>query len=333
MMEKKNNKRRRELLFLWLLLTSMLLTTTSYAWFTANRVVEIDTLNLHVQASGGIEISSDATNWKNILTNEDIKNARDNYPTSRNQLPYLFEPVSTGGTVDNNGLLKMYYGNTQKITAEDFILTSKRIMETESFGTDSTGKYVSFDVFFKTSNAVTLYLTNKSKVLYVSDNKDYSGIENAIRGAFLEEGNTSSTSSIYTMQNMNGATKAYIWEPNYDVHTQYGLENALNIYGITTSMANAAALSYDGVIEEIPENQNIALGNASANNYPAYFKKVNVDASTKKDFTESREIISLKEGVTKVRIYIWIEGQDVDCENNASTGDVTVDLELTTNPG
>ena len=27
---------------------------------------------------------------------------------------------------------------------------------------------------------------------------------------------------------------------------------------------------------------------------------------------------SLNAGITKVRFYLWIEGQDVDCENNAS---------------
>ena len=29
-----------------------------------------------------------------------------------------------------------------------------------------------------------------------------------------------------------------------------------------------------------------------------------------------------------MRIYMWIEGQDVDCENNASGGDLTFNLQF-----
>ena len=34
----------------------------------------------------------------------------------------------------------------------------------------------------------------------------------------------------------------------------------------------------------------------------------------------------------KIRIYMWLEGQDVDCEDNASYGDISFKLEFTTNP-
>ena len=33
-----------------------------------------------------------------------------------------------------------------------------------------------------------------------------------------------------------------------------------------------------------------------------------------------------------MRIYIWIEGQDVDCENGSSSGDIEFRFQLTTNP-
>ena len=35
---------------------------------------------------------------------------------------------------------------------------------------------------------------------------------------------------------------------------------------------------------------------------------------------------SLSAGVTKVRVYMWVEGQDVDCEDNASGGTVSYNL-------
>jgi len=41
-------------------------------------------------------------------------------------------------------------------------------------------------------------------------------------------------------------------------------------------------------------------------------------------------MFELRPGITKFRIYIWIEGQDVDCEDNASLGDINVNLQITT---
>ena len=39
-------------------------------------------------------------------------------------------------------------------------------------------------------------------------------------------------------------------------------------------------------------------------------------------------MFTLAKGVTKLRIYMWIEGQDVDCENAASGGNVSFNLQL-----
>ena len=43
-------------------------------------------------------------------------------------------------------------------------------------------------------------------------------------------------------------------------------------------------------------------------------------------------LLNLQAGITKVRVYLWLEGQDVDCENNASVGDLAFSLQFSTNP-
>ena len=35
--------------------------------------------------------------------------------------------------------------------------------------------------------------------------------------------------------------------------------------------------------------------------------------------------------IVKLRIYFWIEGQDIDCENHASGGDITLKLQFSLN--
>ena len=46
--------------------------------------------------------------------------------------------------------------------------------------------------------------------------------------------------------------------------------------------------------------------------------------------TKYEKLFDLKAGVTKVRIYMWVEGQDVDCEDNASGGAVAYNLQFST---
>ena len=49
----------------------------------------------------------------------------------------------------------------------------------------------------------------------------------------------------------------------------------------------------------------------------------NVEVGTVVDLTPNT--------ITKVRIYFWVEGQDVDCENNASGGDISLKLQFSLN--
>ena len=63
-----------------------------------------------------------------------------------------------------------------------------------------------------------------------------------------------------------------------------------------------------------------------------FFRRVNVSFNTVKGNTSNTKILDLSPSITKVRIYMWIEGQDVDCEDNASYGDISFNLEFTTNP-
>ena len=324
------------LLFLLILFffTSILFSTSTYAWFTSNRVVTINTINVHVAASGGIEISADGTNWKSVIMPEDITSVHaTTYPTSVNQIPYQLEPVSTGKDIDTStGYLKMFYGLTDSNSIGEYILTSTRITEREGNGPTNEGKFIAFDLFFKVSNDTTLYLTSNSNVKYT--NVDGKGIANAVRIAFANEGTVASGSDLSVIQSLRGATPAstYIWEPNYDVHSSSAVSNARDVYGINTTETGGALIRYDGVINEIRSADNITLRDANSTSHPSLFKTVNVDYSTVKDFTTNKEVFTLSSGITKIRIYMWIEGQDVDCENNASYDDIEFNIQLTVNP-
>ena len=80
------------------------------------------------------------------------------------------------------------------------------------------------------------------------------------------------------------------------------------------------------------ESENVTFSRANSTNYPNYVEEVTPKILTVKDETDYQPFIELHEGITKIRVYLWLEGQDVDCENGASVGDLSFGLQFSTNP-
>ncbi len=333
MKKNKKKKQRRLLLSLLLLLgTGVFLGTATYAWFTANKTVSVNPIDVNVTAKSGLQISADGQNWKSILTNTDITGASGNYKNAVNQIPNTLEPVSTVGTVDSTGKMEMFLGTVAANDNGDWILSSTKSTEVNASGDASTGAFVAYDLFLKTETATDLYLTANSKVEF-KDAKD-TGIKNATRVGFITLGHTTSDDSIANIQGLNNgeASPVKIWEPNYDVHTSYGVANARDTYGINTLTAAAGndAVAYDGIKTIFDSTKGITLGSAKAANYADYFGTVTPAIQTPETNVESKQLVTLEAGVTKIRVYMWIEGQDVDCENNASGGQIAFNLQMST---
>lgn len=332
MKKNKKNKRKSWFLLIWFFLVGSLLATSTYAWFSSNRIVQIDFFEVHIETDGGVEISSNAIDWATVLSLNDLVSSHDTYPTSTNQIPSTMKPVSTAGTVDTGtGYLNMYGGSVENDATGNLILTTKREIETEGFGDDSAGSFIAFDIFFRTQSPRELYLSSESYVTYTGD-QAY-GIENSSRVAFVVEGNRPIDSPINTIQLLKEASDGdvYIWEPNYDSHTQSGVDNALNVYGLTVPLNGGNRINYDGVDGVVERAFNIKVQDANASKYSNLFKRVNVSIATPQNFTTNQHLFSLKAGITKLRIYMWLEGQDVDSENNASYGDIAYFLQFTLN--
>lgn len=328
---RKQNRRKRKkyrLLILLLLLfgTGIMLATSTYAWFTANKTVSIGTLEVQIEAKNGIQISADGTNWKSIVQKTDLTSASTTYSAAKNQLPDVLEAVSTGGVVNTDGQLPMYYGNIGTNAEGNYILTATK--ETDAHGT--SGKYIAFDLFFKVDKETDIWITPTSGVK-TTDATD-TGIKNASRIGFVVLGNTTAGDTVANIQALNKGTASstYIWEPNYNIHTPAGIANARDVYGKVDVTADHAILPYSGVISEINDVDNILLGNATQTDDATKFKDVTIAYKTKANFTHYIPAFKLSNGITKVRIYMWVEGQDVDCENNASNGNITFDLQITT---
>ena len=369
-------RRRRRIVFLLLLLiaTGFLLTTTTYAWFTSNRTVTVGDINVNVATSGGIQISVDGANWKSLVSTAELNAASSTYAAATNQIPATtsaLQPVSsalvdltkgaTGDLRNDDGYLSMWHGIVKSNAGGQYILTTSDISNVAN--STSTGYFVCFDLFFKVDAETAAETTGTQKQIYLTTSSDViangsdSGIKNAARVAFIKEGAQESGTALATIQALKTTTVAdnvVLWEPNYDKHTSSGVNNAVNVYGvsgdtISTQPSDAgknAALNYSGVIASIVESDDITLGNATAAAHSSMFASVPPTGvtmfRTKEDWVTAQEdtedegkfkaIFTLGANqITKMKIYFWVEGQDVDCENNASGGSITLKLQFSLN--
>lgn len=290
----KNLRKKALLPAIAMVLASVLaLSGVTYAWFTTGNVASVGTLDVNVQTADGIQISLDAQTWKSQITAEDIiaaigkSNVNIQFPEDE------IAPVSTAGNVVN-GKMEMFKG-----TLNNGKLTSTAEIETNGRG----GNYIAFDLYFKTAGLdkeLTLKVGSTQsyvKCVDLSANRADSevGTEKAVRVAFLPMG-TAQTAAAARGLTMNG-TASLIWEPNSTTRAP-SVED------------EEGQLPYKGL--------NAAFSATALESITA--------AETVTTFDGEKDIVTLKAGINKVRVYIWLEGQDVDCVNEISFADFTTNL-------
>lgn len=298
-------KRRILLALIMLIISGVSLTTATYAWFTANRQVTVEEIDVKASASGGIQISADAKNWSNEVTLADLRAAE----LTNNFIPTTaLKPVTTIGANTKTGAFDFYLGELDE-SGNNVTLTSIA---------DNSNNYVAFDLYFYSATPQTIVFNDGTQV--VAKNVDTpaspasdKGLKSSVRVGFLVQGNDP-TSTPGTATGLAGGTTATqtIWEPNADVHTDYAT-NMGNASGIMAYMGGKAATS-DPVAMTNPANfetvtaETHKLITSAAGAYPT---------GTIFNFKDGH---TFEAGITKVRVYIWLEGQDIDNEDTASLG-------------
>ncbi len=330
MKKSKNQNRRKKwrTLILLLFITIIMFGTSTYAWFTANRVVTINDINVQVQASNGIQISTDGQTWKSVITNADITTA---YTGHNNQLPAVVTAVSTNGDVDTaagatKGNLIMYYGvvDTDSNTG-NYVITATR--DTEPGGTN--GHFVAFDIFLRVDQNMPIYLTPDSNVVANGTDK---GLKNAARIGFVYKGHGDIDANASTLLAINSPTaSAVIWEPNSDGHSDVVVNSVAPDYDIDVTGSSVTYFGLNGPITTaVPLKPVVKTGTIDTTTYADRMTPFAVTTVSNSSYTE---ILSLVAGVTRYRVYMWIEGQDIDCENGATGSNITFQLQLSTDNG
>ena len=351
----KKNKKKSEMnaMFFIILLALVIFIISTYAWFSTQRNVSITNLNGTVEVAEGLEISLDAQNWSNglVLGEEEgqldiIDNA---YAGNKNLKPSEMLPVSTLGQVSGQQQdLQMLRG---KITNSIQLSDIKAMVETESNpDSDTFPGYFAFDVFLKNSSKQdelddVLQLNYDSSLEIMETDKSSTGLQNTARVAFAKYNGTSDvmadqatilkeTAGIGVGAGTSYITDVAIWEPNSNDHVDYIVQNNNKITGAGASF-NATTQMDTYALKSTSIGQTIAdiyKWDGTESN----LSKQNVLQTTKtstEDYSIAegvQNLVSTTDGSTtfgiapnaicRIRIYLWLEGQDVDCINYASHG-------------
>ena len=322
--EQERRKKRIILLILLVLVMIGMLSASSFAWFSSNKHATIDSIDINVATVTGLQVSVDAINWDNIVTKDQIINAPLTYPRAINQLPDTLANVSTAGNVAGDGTLEMFYGVTNEEKKGGFTLTTIEQEEMECTGDEECidKHYIAFDIFLLVTTPATIGITANSSVLPQPDAED-KGAQNAARVGFVIEGSVGAGNPGAAQNLRANGGRAYIWEPNYDMHSKYGIIAARDIYGVNTTESGAARIAYKGVNQAFSTPVYVDQTDRSS-----YFTSVNPDVATPQHFEANQTLMHIPAGITKVRVYMWLEGQDVDMENYAAASKLRYDVEL-----
>ena len=352
--ENENEKRKKKGAFflfgkrvrigrvLLLLVALIGLSTSTYAWFTSNLTVSVQEIDVHVSSGSGIQISTNASDWKSMITLTDIRTNK--YSAAVNQVPATTDqinPVSTTKAVNESATSKsdglyMFRGNIVNDVRDGTMY-----LDTTALTDGSNTDYVAFDLFLKLdfngTGTKQVYLTPETGITAGSPNTH---IEYAGRMAFVIQGSAASSTTAADLQEIKGHTSVLFYEPNYDVHTDNGLANGRNNYALPNTVTATnnqspvaywgvkAAFAYDSTAYDAQTGVN-TTGTTLNSHDTNKFTQVTPDILTTEANSHRTAFAQLPIGVTKIRVYMWIEGQDIDCENTASGGEVKFNLGFT----
>lgn len=224
----------------------------------------------------------------------------------------------------------------------------------------ATGSYLknskdSTDFGLKNTMRIAFVTLGTQPINYYSADVEY--IDNSGVAHFSNTSNIGSYladfggyAGVYGARRMNAFGSISIWEPNNGSHSDGGITNAISNYSIVPESINSTtALSTDGIYKEIPTDKlPIRLVNANRSSLSEYFAEQKnatiTDVGTGKPYKnivkyfktndstleDNKVLFSVVAGVTKVRVYMWVEGNDVDTENGATSSTIETMLSFTT---
>ena len=301
--EQLPRKINKKLTIIVIILLGILLIFSTYAWFSTNLNVKIKTFRMEIQKNSDLSISFDGINFEHsleITRDSIITDLEELYPAHTNQWAANgFIPVSTSGIPNSN--------------------TSK-----------FNNSYLAFDLFIRndTGSPVSdnLYLQDTTIIQAVEEDisEEMLGLVNSFRIGIVRIGDVPLNASVEEIQSItcNNNCSQIIYEPNSKNHTDLAIERASKhdievVDGIKFPTYSAKKAGSKIFVKNSIPGPNLDT---------EYFTY----QETRDDNDFDKSIFEIPNGITKVRIYVWIEGQDIDSLETDSIGaEVEIGIDFT----
>lgn len=281
-----------------LIVSAIVLTSATYAWFSMAKRVEVESMELNVTSPEGIQISANTSAFTTKLTVDDIKGASSTrftaYEGNINNVPETVKPSSS--TFATSGFLPKFF---------DGSINDQGKMDVYAREDVGSG-FVAFDLFIKVKAATTVKFG--SSTVTCDANTE---LPTAMRIALVKCGTVAEKADAATIKSVlpgNALGSKVIYEPDASLHTAaataLGASGVMETKGIQTAGLNIATNKpFTNTISGAAINATIATVAKDA--------KIDVNA-----------------GITRMRVYMWMEGNDVDCANDVAGATINFNLVL-----
>lgn len=306
---------------LLIFLTGVTLIYSTYAWFSSSLDVNISDFKMTTNSETGLTISLDGINWgNNVEISEEtiIDNLNKTYPKNTNQWSKELGAVSTVGIKNASADKFSIYINQNSIvkkkkSPDNLMFSPIAILEQEQ---NKNAEFIAFDIFLKnvtgSPKSDNLYLDEGTEFKIKSE-KDNTVINSMRIGmVFMDSISKKSTETAIQNISCNNHCTQIIYEPNSTTHSDETIKLASE-HNISLSKGQYYP-TYGVYAGDTKINLWSGIYGSDYELNTSVFKK----QETITDF--SRPIAKLPDGIMKVRVYIWLEGQDIDVAELISDG-------------
>lgn len=287
-----------------ILVLLVLLTVATYTWFSLSRTPKVSEMGLSVDSGEGLELAFDidSDEWTQYLDfREKMSDTMSLKPVtwSEKNKSFYTAVFGTDGRIASIGAkLEDQGGNSSKATQNDYYMKQTCYARTQEKVTVSLSPAVASEDGRQGAGTYVIGtpLWDKEQVQH---NNGGNGAENTIRVGIRV------TKYDKSDKTPTGDTVFYIYEPNCDTH-------------LDGSVTDQATPSIDGTDTLVPTERLIRQSASTWTEADPVQK--NVVIRSLGEFTTATELFTLdSREVAQIDFYVWMEGQDVDCNNEIGT--------------
>lgn len=292
-----------------LIVSAIVLTSATYAWFSMAKRVEVESMELNVTSPEGIQISANTSAFTtkltvaNIVGNDDTAAGKrfNAYTGHMNNVPTTVKPSSS--TFITNSALPTWF---------DGSINDQGKMDIYAANEVGSG-FVAFDLFVKVKEATPVKFGNSS--ITCEGNPE---LPSAMRIALVNCGTVSENADANEIQSTVNIINSAV--------------NKKVIYEVAPYMHTAAAKAAGG----IDDSTYVATKgiNRTANNvtcdstYSNIIGTYTLDIAATIALQPTDAVINVGAGITRLRVYMWMEGNDIDCANDIAGSTINCNLVL-----